>query len=177
MFGQEFMKNRLGIGLALVLSLSVVAALSMGMSALPVFAWIYESRNEVSGEVGGVEWEGIAHIGFRTGDYGMYLYTGSTLTQTDSVVHELRAQSRGEEWCGPVLNDTDWDVEWEASNTWITGGSRSGEAPAGACGDVPWLPYILENETDHRVWLSNGASDGDDNFAIVHIPSFSPIGW
>ena len=119
MFPQQIIKNGLGIRAALVLGLMALAVLSVVAMAGPVWAWIDENRNDVSGEVGDVQWEGIAHIGLSTGDFGMFLYTGSTLTQTDSTVHALRAQSRGQEWCGVLLNDTDWDVEWEASNTWM----------------------------------------------------------
>ena len=176
MFRQRIIKSNLGVRAALVLGLTAAAVLSVVAVAGPVWAWIDENRNEVSGEVGDVEWEGIAHIGLRVGD-GVFLYTGSTLTQTDSTVHALRAQSRGEEWCGVLLNDIDWDVEWKASKTWITGGSRTGEAPAGACGDTPWFPYMVSNDAEHRVWLSNGEMDGDENSAHVWIPSFSPKGW
>ena len=156
----------------------VLAALAMLFAADPAWAWIDENRSEVSGEVGDVEWEGIAHIGFKTSDkFGIYVYRGSTLTQTDTKVHALRAKSRGEEWCGLVLNDVDWDVEWKASKTWVIGGSERGEATAGACSDVYWLPYMLANKADHRVWLSNGDTDGDDHSASVTIPTFSPPSW
>ncbi len=176
MIRQKIIKNNPGVRVTFVLGLLVVAVLSVVAVAGPVWAWIDENRNEVSGEVGDVELEGIAHPGLTTGD-GVFLYTGSTLTQTDSTVHALRAQSRGVERCAFLAIDTDWNVEWETSSNWVTGGSETGEATLGACSNVSWIYYSVSNETDHRVWLSHSEMDGGANSAGVGTPSFSPGGW
>ena len=163
--------------MTIAISLIALADLSVVATATQVQAWIDEHRGDISGELGEVEWERIAHIGWDTGDGSGVHYTGSTLTQTDSVVHALRARSKGVERCSGVLIDTDWDVEWEASNSWATGGSEDGWGQVGACGNSPWLQYTVSNNAEHRAWLSDGSMEGGEHSAWVEIPTFSPPSW
>ena len=172
----HIINQTLTVRMAVVVALIVLAVLSSVVTAAQVHAWIDENRSEISGELGEVEWEGIAHIGWNTGDGSGIHYTGSTLTQTDSVVHALHARSRGVERCGIVEIDTDWDEEWEVSDGWITGGSETGFAMLGACSNISWLLYSVANVAEHRAWLSNGDTAGGEHSAWVAISIPTP-GW
>ena len=152
-----------------ILVVLTMIILSILLMASQVHAWVDEHRSEISGELDGVEWEGVAHLGWNTGDGSGIHYTGSTLTMTDSTVHALRTRSRSVERCGILTLDTDWDEEWEASETWISGGSENGWAALGACGSTSWIIYTIGNEAEHRVWLVTADTDGGEHSAWVDI--------